>query len=101
MGSTVGERVATTTGGAVRLATGDVVVGDSVVGGYVDGGYVVGDSVVGESVGDMGPRPSSTSDGDVDVVVTSSVGGSDGLVGVVRVVVGRGVILGADDAGGP
>jgi hypothetical protein len=43
----------------------------------------------------------SSSDGDVDVVVTSSVGGSDDLVGVVRVVVGRGVILGADDAGGP
>jgi hypothetical protein len=36
----------------------------------------------------------------VVIVVTSSVGGSNDLIGVVRVVVGRGVILGADDAGG-
>jgi hypothetical protein len=70
----VGERVATTTGGAVRLATGDVVVGDSVVGGYVVGGYVLSDSVVGESVGDMGQgqRRGSTSARPPTVTWTSS-----------------------------
>ncbi len=82
MGSTVGGRVATTTGGALGLATGNVVVGDSVV-----GGYVVGDSVVGESLGDMGTATGvyvgSISDGDMNVVMTSSVGGSDDLVGVI------------------
>ncbi len=55
---------------------------------------------------DVGSTPAG--DGNVDVVVivvvvvvTSSVGGSNDLIGVVRVVVGRGVILGADNAGGP
>jgi hypothetical protein len=37
---------------------------------------------------------------DVVIVVTSSVGKSDDPVDVGRVVVGRGVMLGADDAVG-